>query len=194
MKDKLLLIIGSLLVLLLAVEGYYLIDLHRKLTDNVSDSGDWSQAITNWKDPFAGFHANDKFNPFEEFQRMQQEMQKVFGRFNSSFTGDPRFTGVFDDFSLSPSLDLEEKDGNYIMKINLPGAKNSKINVTTDGNQLKVEAETNEEDADSTGNFFRRERYTGRFERSVTLPNDADTGKLKTRFEDGVLTITIPKK
>ncbi len=194
MKEKLLIIIGALLVLLLALEGYYIFDLHRKFTDRTQVSGNRPASPVDWKDTFSGFLPDDEFNPFREFQQVQQDLQKVFGQFNTSFIGDPRFTGVFDDFSLSPSLDFEEKDGRYIIKINLPGAENSKINVTTEGNMLTVEAETNQEDSDSAGNFFRRERFTGRFERSIKLPDDADTGKLKTQFDDGVLTITIPRK
>jgi len=136
----------------------------------------------------------DNWNPFEEMQRMQNEMNKIFGDMRANFYLSPGFEDMFKPFSFSPTLDMQEKDDKFIIKIDIPGADESNINVKIENQQLTVSAATRKSGSHSgNGNTFRSERIMGQFERSVVLPAPVLAEKMKTEYKDGVLIITVPK-
>jgi len=138
---------------------------------------------------------NDKdWNPFEEMQRMQNEMNRIFGDMRSNFYRSPGFDNMFKSFSFSPTLDMREEDDQFVIKVDIPGSDASNINVQIEDQQLTISATTNKSNNDkNSGQTFRSERFMGQFKRSVTLPAPVLADKMKTDYQDGVLTITVPK-
>ena len=67
------------------------------------------------------------------------------------------------------------------------------IDITISGNTLTISGETKEEEEVKEENYIRRERRNGSFSRSVMLPEGLESDKAEATFEDGVLTLTIPK-
>lgn len=101
-----------------------------------------------------------------------------------------QFPGQLEGFS--PGLDIKEDDTHIRVKAYLPGMKKDDINVNLEGNQLTISGERKEEEQDSDRFHLRESRY-GRFERSFTLPEHANTDHIEARYEDGVLHVDIEK-
>lgn len=149
---------------------------------------------------------DDRFDPFKEMHqmrqhmlKMQEEMDKIFGDFHQKMRMDSHFDSFkpFQDnfFDMKPAVDFEDKGDHYEIKANIPGADNQKINVTTKDGVLKIEATTTRGSEKKEDNkYIKQERYVGSYMRMLSLPKDADEGKMKNSYKDGVLTVTIAKK
>ena len=91
------------------------------------------------------------------------------------------------------NLDVYETGNEVIVKAALPGMKPEDVDITLTGEVLTVSGETKEENEHQDKNYLRRERRYGSFTRSVTLPEGLQGDKAEAKFENGVLTLTIPK-
>jgi HSP20 family protein len=93
-------------------------------------------------------------------------------------------------------VDVTEKDGLFKVRADLPGVKKEDINVRIDGNLVQIDAECKEEKdlKEEGGKVLRQERYYGAVSRAFTLSQDVDDAKAVAKFEDGVLTLELPKK
>ena len=93
----------------------------------------------------------------------------------------------------TPALDVHEDEANYFVRLELPGLKKDQIQVSFHDDTLTVSGER-ASDADlSEKTALRRERFQGKFERSVSLPVPVNAANVAAAFEDGVLTVTLPK-
>lgn len=145
------------------------------------------------KNPFG----NDPI--FQDFQKLQSDMNKIFENFHKQFFNDmmiPKVsTNMGSGFSFSVKTDVTDKGDYYEVKADLPGVEQKAINVKIKDNVLSIEAKTKTSKEDKKDNkIIRQERFIGSFYRAMTLPNDADADKMKTDYTNGVLTVTIPKK
>ncbi|MBT9505098.1 Hsp20/alpha crystallin family protein [Rhodoferax sp.] len=93
-------------------------------------------------------------------------------------------------------VDVTEVDGLYKVRADLPGVKKDDINVRIDGNIVQIDAEVKEEKEtkDRGGKVLRSERYHGAISRAFSVAQDVDDAKVSAKFEDGVLTLELPKK
>jgi HSP20 family protein len=93
-------------------------------------------------------------------------------------------------------VDVVEKDGIFKIRADIPGVKKEDINVRIDGNMVQIDAETKQEkDFKSNGDkVLRSERYYGSVSRVFTLTQDVDESKAVAKYENGVLTLDLPKK
>ncbi len=93
-----------------------------------------------------------------------------------------------------PAVDILEKDGNLILRAELPGIEEKEIDLKLEGNVLTLRGERKMEKDDRKSNYHRVESYYGSFSRSFTLPETVDRDKIKADYKNGVLTVTIPQK
>lgn len=91
------------------------------------------------------------------------------------------------------ALDVEENADAYIVRANLPGVSQDGISVNIHEDVLSVSAETAAENRDETSKMLIRERRFGRFSRSLRFPTNVDGDAVEASYEDGVLSITLPK-
>ena len=135
------------------------------------------------------------WNPYEEIQRMQREMDRMFNNAFNRFNNSPDFQHLFRDGFATPEMDVTEDDKNYTVIVNLPGSSKENVSVDLNEQTLTVKAEQKFEklDKDSKGNIIFQERRSGSFLRSITLPGPVKHAGMKTKIDNGVLTITIPK-
>lgn len=89
--------------------------------------------------------------------------------------------------------DIYEKDGNYVIEMDVPGFDKKDINIDLDNGYLSVSASHDEEDKDDTKNYIRRERSSYRCSREFYL-GDVDEENVKAEFNNGILKIVVPKK
>jgi len=90
-----------------------------------------------------------------------------------------------------PALDVLNKDGNLIVRAELPGVKQEDVDITVHERVLTVSGERKEEREQERGGYYVKERRHGSFRRSLMLPEGVDESKIRARFEDGVLEVTI---
>jgi len=134
------------------------------------------------------------YNPFEEMQKMQQEMDQVFARFHQRMMQESMFSSFPASLPVAPAVDLKDRGDTYLLKADIPGAKKSEITVTAKDGMLTIQAKSLREESEKKKDFLKHERFEGVYMRSMSLPADADSDKLKSDYKDGVLEVTIPKK
>jgi HSP20 family protein len=93
-----------------------------------------------------------------------------------------------------PPVDILEKEGNLILRAELPGMNEKDIDLKLDGNVLTLKGERKLEHEDEKNTFHRIERSCGTFSRSFTLPETVDKDKISADYKNGILTVTIPQK
>ncbi len=92
-------------------------------------------------------------------------------------------------------LDVKEAEGEYKVQAEMPGVKKDDIHVQIDGNRVAISAEVKRESEQKDGErVLRSERYYGSVGRSFQLATEIDEAAASAKFEDGVLTLTLPKK
>jgi len=90
-------------------------------------------------------------------------------------------------------LDIYEEDKDLVVKAPIPGVKPEDLNIEVNDDVLIIKGETKQEKDRKEENYHLHEQRYGRFERSVTLPCAVNVDKAKAEFEDGVLTLILPK-
>ncbi len=93
-----------------------------------------------------------------------------------------------------PAFDVKETKEAYLFKADVPGIQDKDLEVTITGNRLTVGGKRDEEKEERSDRYYTYERNYGSFSRSFTLPDGADTDKLRASLDSGVLTVTVPKK
>lgn len=92
-------------------------------------------------------------------------------------------------------VDVKETEGGYTVQAEVPGVPKEDIHVSVEGNVVSLRAEVRQLDQKTEGEkVLRSERYYGSVARSFQLPADIDAAQAKARYDNGVLTLTLPKK
>ncbi len=91
-------------------------------------------------------------------------------------------------------IDVKENGNNYTVSAEIPGVRKEDIHVTIEGGMVMVRAEIKQEDAHKDDKSLRNERYFGSVSRGIQLPQDVDQAQAKAKYDNGVLTLTLPKK
>jgi len=134
-----------------------------------------------------------RWNPFRELEEMQRRMAALldwspFRR--SALTTDEETITVPE---WSPLVDISEDDKEYLLKVELPEVSKDDVKVTVEGGTLTISGERKAEKEEKNRKYHRIERYYGRFERSFTIPDDAEPQNVRAEFKDGVLRVHLPK-
>ncbi|MBP0050055.1 Hsp20/alpha crystallin family protein [Marinobacterium sp. AK62] len=121
-----------------------------------------------------------------------------------------RFNSLFDDTFLNDffrplatrsngdkvaAIDVHETDAAYTVNVDMPGVKKEDIKLSLENGVLTVKGETRKEDKEEKdGKLIRQERHVGQFIRQLSVGSDVDAQSVSAAFNDGVLSITLPKK
>lgn len=95
--------------------------------------------------------------------------------------------------ALTPAMDVHEDDHNLTVTLELPGMTKDQLEVTLENGVLTVAGEKKVEREEEGKRYYAVERRSGSFRRAVSLPTDVDAAKADARFDNGVLTVTVPK-
>ena len=97
---------------------------------------------------------------------------------------------------MAMKTDITEKDGKYLLDMELPGCKKEDIHLELNNGYLSVSASrnTNKEEKDDKGNLIRQERYSGSFSRSFYVGENVSEEDIKASYENGELKISFPKE
>lgn len=139
-----------------------------------------------------------RFDPFNELARPSlftsldpfRDMDDVFNRFmmrpmlRSGMEIEPQI-----------KMDVKEADGQYLVKAEIPGVNKDDIHVTIDGNMVSISAEVKQEKEEKEGGrVIRSERSYGMASRSFNLADEVDQSKVRAKYNNGILELTLPKK
>lgn len=127
-----------------------------------------------------------RWDPMREIISMRDAVDNMFEDFFS------RSPMSYEGYGIV-NLDLYQTDENIVVKASIPGVKPDDINISVTGDVLTIRGEIKEEKEVEEGKYHLRERRQGSFCRSVTLPSLVESEKAEAEFEDGVLTLTLPK-
>jgi len=130
-----------------------------------------------------------RWEPAREMMTLREAMDRLF---DDAFT---RPFGLADGWrgSSVPAIDMYQTDNDVVIKATLPGMKAEDVQINITGDMLSVKGEVKEKNEMKDKNYHIREQRWGAFERSVMLPTSVVSDKAKAEFEDGILTITLPK-
>jgi HSP20 family protein len=92
-----------------------------------------------------------------------------------------------------PSADIYESENELVVNLELPGVDAKKVDVRVENNVLTIRGERQFDQKQNSENYHRVERSYGAFGRSFTLSTSVDPEKIRATYEQGVLTITMPK-
>lgn len=130
-----------------------------------------------------------RWQPMSEMVTLRDAMDRLF---DEAFT---RPWGLSDGGTsrMTPSVDMFETENEVVVRAALPGIKAEQVDINVTGEVLTLKGETHEETEDNGKAFHIREQRWGQFERSIVLPTSILADKAKAEFENGILTVTLPK-
>ena len=137
-------------------------------------------------------------SPFSLMRRFSEEMDRLFGDFGF---GGSLATGVGREFGRLanlegamwlPQVEAFEREGNLIVRADLPGLTKDDINVDITDDAIKIRGERRQEKEENEAGYYRSERSYGSFYREIPLPGGVNADEAKASFSNGVLEITMP--
>jgi HSP20 family protein len=132
-----------------------------------------------------------RWEPFRNVASLQDRINRMFDDVFSRMDNSDMEEGAMGAWK--PAADIYETDDAIVIETELAGLKKEDVNVEVNDNVLSIKGERTTEKEENKDNYYRRERFTGKFHRAFTLPMDVDVEKISARFKDGVLVLEIPK-
>lgn len=129
-----------------------------------------------------------RWEPVREMMTLREAMDRLFDDAFTHPIGWARNGG-----SSVPAIDLYQNDNDVVVKAALPGLKAEDVQISVHADVLTLRGEFKQESEQKETTYHIREQRYGSFERSVALPTDVQTEKARADFENGVLTVTLPK-
>ena len=117
-------------------------------------------------------------------RRVMDDIDQLFGFDTSGLTPFGRNT-------FSPEIEMFEKNGNLVVRADLPGLDRKDVEVNVDEGALVIQGERRTEHEDKREGYFHSERSYGSFQRRIPLPRGADASSCEAKFDNGVLEITM---
>jgi HSP20 family protein len=133
-----------------------------------------------------------RWEPARELATIQNEMNRLFNTFfeapggSSNGQGHPLRRWI-------PAMDLVETEDDFVLRADLPGLTESDVNIELEDNVLTISGERKAEHEERKEGYYRVERASGTFARSLTLPEGVDPERVRASFDKGVLEVRVPK-
>lgn len=127
-----------------------------------------------------------RWEPMREMMTLREAMDRLF---DDAFTRPLSLSAV----SALPAIDLYQTADEVVLRATLPGLKTEDVQISVTGDVLTLRGEFKQQDVKEEATWHIREQRFGSFERSVMLPTEVQTDKARADFENGILTVTLPK-
>jgi HSP20 family protein len=124
-----------------------------------------------------------------------RSIEDAFNRMPSLFDRLPRFLDTDGERRLewAPSVDISETDTEYRLRAELPAVRKEDVHVTFDDGMITISGERKQSKEEKSERFHRLESFYGKFSRSFSLPDNADSTAIRAESREGVLTVHVPK-
>lgn len=132
-------------------------------------------------------------SPFSMMNRFAEEMDRLFDSFGFGRGWlAPRGWGEVSQAMWTPQIEAFERNGEFIVRADLPGLNKDNVKVDITDNALTIQGERKQEHEEKREGFHRSERSYGSFYRTIPLPEGVSADEAKASFRDGVLEISMP--
>jgi HSP20 family protein len=131
-----------------------------------------------------------RWEPFSNVMSLRNAMDRLF---EDSFVRPYRFWPEIGSGELPLELDMYQTDKDVVIKTAIPGLKPEEVDISITGDVLTIKGEHKEEQEVKEENYLRKERRYGTFQRSLQMPVAVKSDKAEAVFENGVLTLTLPR-
>jgi HSP20 family protein len=129
-----------------------------------------------------------RWEPAREMMTLREAMDRLF---DDAFT---RPLSLRDSWSMAtPAINMYQTDNDVIVKASIPGIKAEEVQINITGDVLTLKGEVRNEEERKERAWHIREQRFGSFERSIALPTAVKSDQAEAVFENGILTITLPK-
>ncbi len=126
-----------------------------------------------------------RWDPFREMAELSERLNRLF---------EERWRRPWAEETIwAPLINLEETKDAYILRAELPGMDRKDIRLSITERTLSLSGERKWEKKDDSATVHRAEIFCGRFQRTVSLPDEIDPQKATARYENGILTVELPK-
>ena len=129
-----------------------------------------------------------RWEPLRELGTLQTEMNRLF---NTVFDSPGGNGGTLRRWM--PAIDLLETGDHFVLRADLPGMSEDDVSIELEDSTLTISGERKAEHEEHEEGYYRVERASGSFQRSLTLPSGVDPGAVTAGFDRGVLEVRIPK-
>ena len=131
-----------------------------------------------------------RWEPTREMMTLREAMDRLF---DDAFTRPFSLMREGGSNWSSPAIDMYQTDNEVVVKAALPGIKADEVQINVTGEHLTIRGEMKHEEEKKDKSWHLREHRWGTFERSIMLPTSVIADKAKADFDNGILTITLPK-
>ena len=128
-----------------------------------------------------------RWYPFRELNQIDDTVNRIWRGISAS----PGYREGSEDWNIS--MDVLQKKDDIIVKASIPGVNIEEVDVSIEDNVLTIRAERKPEHDEKDVTYLIQERPTGSFYRALRLPDTVDTSKVESHYENGILTIIMPK-
>jgi HSP20 family molecular chaperone IbpA len=126
----------------------------------------------------------------EQMNRLRQEMDRIFGQAFSEFRNRPEFKEFFDQAQFGSSFDVQEEGDKYVVRAYLPDRDINNVNVSVEGQVLKLEAQSEDtRQEEKEGTFSKKAQYS----QVLSLPGPVQADKMTVDRKENMLVVTLPK-
>jgi len=140
--------------------------------------------LTRWHRPEV-----TNWSPFWQLSTLRDEIDRLFEAPLDEFTrSSQQFLSGW-----IPAVDMYEDKDNFVVRAELPGMKKEQIDISLHEGVLSLSGERQNDEANKDAEVYRSERFTGRFQRTITLPAAVQADKVSAAYKDGMLVVTLPK-
>lgn len=128
-----------------------------------------------------------RWDPFREMMTMRDITDRMLDKFFDEPVSEYRSP------NWGLALDVAENEDEFIVKASVPGINPDDLDITVTKNTLTIKGEMRHEEETEEERYHLRERRYGRFARSITLPTSVDSDRIEANYENGVLSLHLPK-
>lgn len=133
-------------------------------------------ALVRWRE-------RGDLNPWSALRDLESQFSRMFNDLGRDLEG-----------GWAPATDLSETEDAYTLHVDVPGMKKEDIDIAVIENLVTIKGERKHEKRTDDEGYHRYERHYGSFQRTVEIPGGFEPDKVDAHYEDGVLTITLPKR
>lgn len=128
---------------------------------------------------------------FRGFSNLRNELEQRFGGMLSGLVGRRTGDRDMDSEGWIPAIDVLYRDGNLVIRTELPGVKQDDVEITLSGRVLTISGERKTANEEQDDGYYVKECRYGSFSRSLVLPEDVDESRVSAQFRNGVLEVTV---
>jgi len=129
-----------------------------------------------------------RWEPFGTVDDVFARMPSLLGRWPRAFEANGEKL-----FDWAPSIDISETDAEYLLRAELPAVNKEDVRITFDDGTLTISGERRRKTAETKERMHRVETMYGKFSRSFSLPDNADSASIRAESKDGVITVHVAK-